>query len=825
MHTPHHRRTARTRALTPMAAVTVIVTRVAVLVPAQVSLAQSPPEADQTRSEPPDRPTGLTGTLTHDSVSLTWDDPEDSTITGYQILRLDRAIHDPGNFVVHVDDTGVADNSYTDADVSAGASYVYRIKARNDAGRSRRSIHFNARLPETPAALAQAPSEPDQAPSAPDQTPPEADPPTDTSTDEGEDDLTADHTTTGVVVVGGSVTGTVDSASDIDWWAIPADVHGHILFDLEGADTGRGSLEDPWIYGIFSARNSNPWLSSGGGDAGVGRNSQTYREFVRHSRYSFFVAVRGYGRGTNTGTYTLTVTDITNIEDDYAADTTTTGTVQVGSSVRGLIRTPADRDWFGVVLTAARTYRFDLGGETNRGGTLFDPHLFGIHDDGGTLIDGTADADSGIYYNSRVLFTPTSTGTHYVAAGFLPKGSALDPGTYTLAVTDVTDIPDSHSADTGTSGTIELDTPATGEIDYEGDSDWFKVTLEAGTPYQVDVQGADTDDGTLPDPHLQGIHNADGAKLSNTTDYNRGAGRNARTVYRPPASGTYYVAVAGFQSVGQTTAGRHREQLGTYTVTVADVTDGVPADTTTAATVTVGASMTGTVDYRGDVDWVAVSLTAGEVYRIELDGISLPDPKIHGVRNADGDRLAGTTDDDSGRGDNSRVDFTPASTGTYYVTAGGSPNATGIYTAPTGTYRLTVSDITVGVADDYAADTSTTGVVEIGGSLRGRFETPDDEDWFAMTLAAGTTYEINVGGKYAGGSFDALGNLLDPDIAGLYRHDGTLIANTAVSTNWWNFGERLVFSPDASGPYYLATKAGDAGDPEGTYTVSVNEQQ
>ena len=642
---------------------------------------------------------------------------------------------------------------------------------------------------------------------------------------EGDNDLPADHTTTGVVALGGSVTGTVDSASDIDWWAIPADLHGHLLFDLEGVDTGRGSLEDPWIYGIFSARNSNPWSSRGSGDAGVGRNSQVSREFHRNSRYSFFVAVRGHGRGTNTGTYTLTVTDITNIEDDYAADTTTTGTVQVGDSVRGLVQGPSDRDWFGVVLTAARTYRFDLGGETNGGGTLFDPHLFGIHDAGGTLIDGTADADSGTYYNSRVLFTPTSTGAHYVAAGFVAKGSTIYPGTYTLAVTDVTDIPDSHSADTETSGTIELDTAATGEIDYKGDSDWFKVTLEAGTPYQVDVKGADTGDGTLPDPHLQGIRDADGAKLSGTADYNRGAGRNARTVYRPPASGTYYVAVAGFQSVGQTTAGRHREQLGTYTVTVADVTDGVAADTTTSATVTVGASMTGTVDYRGDVDWVAVSLTADEVYRIELDGISLPDPKIHGVRNADGDRLAGTTDDDSGRGDDSRVDFTPASDGTYYVVAGGSPNATGIYTAPTGTYRLTVSEITDGVPDDYPADTSTTGVVEIGGSLRGEFETSDDEDWFAVTLQAGTSYEFNVNGKYAGDTIYGLGTVLDPDIGGLYRQDGTLIPGTARSSNWWNFGERLEFSPDVSGPYYLATKTGSAGELEGTYTVSVNEQQ
>ena len=35
----------------------------------------------------PDKPRGLEATATHGQVVLTWDDPEDDSITGYVILR------------------------------------------------------------------------------------------------------------------------------------------------------------------------------------------------------------------------------------------------------------------------------------------------------------------------------------------------------------------------------------------------------------------------------------------------------------------------------------------------------------------------------------------------------------------------------------------------------------------------------------------------------------------------------------------------------------------------------------------------------------------
>ena len=46
----------------------------------------------------PARPT--VASVSHDSVSITWTDPGDSSITGYQVLRRIPDIHDPGAFVV-----------------------------------------------------------------------------------------------------------------------------------------------------------------------------------------------------------------------------------------------------------------------------------------------------------------------------------------------------------------------------------------------------------------------------------------------------------------------------------------------------------------------------------------------------------------------------------------------------------------------------------------------------------------------------------------------------------------------------------------------------
>ena len=115
----------------------------------------------------PAKPSGLAGSVSHDSVALSWDDPGDDSITGYRVLRRSRDGDEYGDgqgaagFVAIVDDTGSSSASYTDTSVTAQTRYVYRVKARNSAGLSPRSGYVNVETSAAPAPLRQAvPSQP-----------------------------------------------------------------------------------------------------------------------------------------------------------------------------------------------------------------------------------------------------------------------------------------------------------------------------------------------------------------------------------------------------------------------------------------------------------------------------------------------------------------------------------------------------------------------------------------------------------------------------------------------------------------------------------------
>ena len=98
----------------------------------------------------PAKPTGLTSAVSHDSVTLSWDDPQDGTITGYVILRRDKDTHPQGTFQTITADTATAATTYTDHTAQPDRRYVYRIKAINTHGYSAISSWVRAYTPAAP---------------------------------------------------------------------------------------------------------------------------------------------------------------------------------------------------------------------------------------------------------------------------------------------------------------------------------------------------------------------------------------------------------------------------------------------------------------------------------------------------------------------------------------------------------------------------------------------------------------------------------------------------------------------------------------------------
>ena len=105
-------------------------------------------------TEPPGRPRNLTGTANSDgTVTLSWDAPNDDSVTGYQVLRR-RPREGESTLLVHVNDTGSTAAEYTDNDVTPDVGHAYRVKAINAVGLSRQS-NFVSVTPTQPAEPAQ----------------------------------------------------------------------------------------------------------------------------------------------------------------------------------------------------------------------------------------------------------------------------------------------------------------------------------------------------------------------------------------------------------------------------------------------------------------------------------------------------------------------------------------------------------------------------------------------------------------------------------------------------------------------------------------------
>lgn len=109
---------------------------------------------------------------------------------------------------------------------------------------------------------------------------------------------------------------------------------------------------------------------------------------------------------------------------------------------------------------------------------------------------------------------------------------------------------------------------------------------------------------------------------------------------------------------------------------------------------------------------------------------------------------------------------------------------------------------------DIHGNTSTTASVSVGGTAYGHIQSAYDNDYFAVTLTAGNTYQINMTGITLSDTFleirNSSGAYLD------YDDDGGS-----------GYNSQLTFTPTTTGTYYIDAQA--YGSLTGTYSIAVAE--
>ena len=669
----------------------------------------------------------------------------------------------------------------------------------------------------------------------------------------------------GRVKVGDSATGRWrydhrNRMGDWDLFAVDMEQGKTYRIDLKGEGSGYGTLDDPEIEGIYNEYDER--LPNTRGDDTPEGTSDARVFFAAPETATFYVLATGFD-WDDLGTYRLFVDEY---PDDFAADTGTTGRVSVNGWAAGEITLWNDRDWFAVELEAGKTYQVEMKGSRTDDGTMVDTNLRGIHDANGNFIPGTANDNAyvthnyGRIYNSRVFFTPTESGTYYVAAGAGDHNwrylNEYHFGTYKVRVIDTST--DDFAASTATAGAVAVGGGATGRVETPDDRDWFAVDLKAGRFYRFDLAAAANGENPLRDPALHGIYDSAGNLIAGTTNADGGEGNDSLVLFTPAASGTHYVA-AGADGVSPDVASNYygragpgsknpnaaanyfgpggpevvkMDNLGAYALSVAEVPDDHGADTATTGRVAAGGSGTGEIEAPGDVDWFAVTLEAGKIYRFVLKGApgeagTLEEPALRGVYDAEGALIAGTTSVDAS-GEAVRVWFRPDASATYYVATG----AVGAEQGDVGTYTLSLEAYP---EDDHGADTATAGALVAGAAASGEIGHPGDRDWFAVTLKGNKLYRIDLKGAPTGD-----GTLADPYLHGIHNSRGKfldwswyfargdsmgnhqLVYGTAPTNDDGGLGEnsRLYFQTSYWEQTYYVAVGGD-GDHVGTYSLTV----
>ena len=94
------------------------------------------PKSDTVVATPgtPDKPTGMTVAVGKDGVTLSWDDPDDSSVTGYQYLKTTAGVTTGSAEWTDISASGATTTSHVVTGLDSDTAYEFQVRARNRHG-------------------------------------------------------------------------------------------------------------------------------------------------------------------------------------------------------------------------------------------------------------------------------------------------------------------------------------------------------------------------------------------------------------------------------------------------------------------------------------------------------------------------------------------------------------------------------------------------------------------------------------------------------------------------------------------------------------------
>ncbi|HUO22809.1 MAG TPA: hypothetical protein VMU59_09880, partial [Caulobacteraceae bacterium] len=322
-----------------------------------------------------------------------------------------------------------------------------------------------------------------------------------------------------------------------------------------------------------------------------------------------------------------------------------------------------------------------------------------------------------------------------------------------------------------------------GSLEVAGDDDWVAVALTANETYQFTVTGLTNFASLILYPP-----GSTGTNQGTVTLFSPGGTSQAATLtVTPTATGTYYLDISDPGYSGS---------VETYTVTALNL--GAPpahlGDTPgTAGHLTIGGSLTSTLEYGTEHDWIAVALTANQTYEFTISGLDDQAVLMTYAPGSTGPVASANPTNVTvypGNAQTNYLTLTPTTSGTYYIDISDP-------TAALSTETYTISGATV--TDDFTNNPTHPAQLAVGGTpTYANLEVAGDHDWFAVNLTANQAYEFTEHG------------LTNYAVLTMYP-PGSTGTNQATNAQAYSGGAQdsyLFFTPTTTGRYYL-----DVSDP------------